>query len=269
MRIYKTDLDAVFFAGDLHGEFDGIVSTINSYNLRDCNIVVCGDIGFGFEKEGYYHQTFHKISKTLKKRNVHCYLIRGNHDDKAYFDGEHFEEYDYIHVLPDYSVIQTPSRNILAVGGATSIDRTMRIQHMEYLAADYARWHNCSLEEGRKNCRQCYWPTEAVVYDAEEIDKLDELGIKIDTVCTHTAPSNCEPFTKYGLEGWLDYDPDLDVDLAAERATCDMIRERLLAKGHHITHWYYGHFHSQHTDVIDGIMYKMLDMFRGTLDLSM
>ena len=143
MKLYKIDTENVLFTGDLHGDFSVIATTINRYNLENCAIVVCGDIGIGFEKEEFYRQKFNHLTKTLKKKNIHLYMFRGNHDNKDFFDGEHFTEFEFIHIIPDYSVIQAPKRNILCIGGAISIDRTYRLQVMDKAAIDYMRWHKC------------------------------------------------------------------------------------------------------------------------------
>lgn len=267
MKIYTIDTDNIFFTGDLHGEFQIINVTINRYNLENCAIVVCGDIGIGFEKEDYYTQTFNKISKTLKKKNIHIYMFRGNHDCKDFFDGEHFNDVEYIHIIPDYSVLQTPTRNILCVGGATSIDRTYRKQNMEVLAVKYMRWHNCGWDEAYKNSKKLYWENEAIVFDEAELAAIDASGVKIDTICTHTAPTFCEPLTKGGIQGWLEVDKSLEEDLDNERKACDEILTWLVTNEHPIKNWYYGHFHFHYSAVIDDIRFTLLDMARDKMDL--
>ena len=267
MQLYKIDTENVLFTGDLHGEFSVINTTINRYNLENCVIVVCGDIGIGFEKEGYYIQKFNHLSKTLKKKNIHLYMFRGNHDNKDFFDGEHFTEFEFIHIIPDYSVLQTPTRNILCVGGATSIDRKYRSLLMDNAAIDYMRWHNCGWDEAYKNSKQFYWDNEAIIFDESELTSIDKLGIKIDTICTHTAPTFCEPLTKNGIQSWLKVDKGLEEDLDKERKTCDEILTWLVQNEHPITNWYYGHFHFHYSTVHNDIRFTLLDMAREKMDL--
>ena len=69
MKLYKIDTENVLFTGDLHGEFSVITVTINRYNLENCAIVVCGDIGIGFEKKEKYRQKFNPLTKKLKKKS--------------------------------------------------------------------------------------------------------------------------------------------------------------------------------------------------------
>ena len=267
MQLYKIDTENVLFTGDLHGEFSVINTTINRYNLENCVIVVCGDIGIGFEKEDYYIQKFNHLSKTLKKKNIHLYMFRGNHDNKDFFDGEHFTEFEFIHIIPDYSVLQTPTRNILCVGGATSIDRKYRSLLMDNAAIDYMRWHNCGWDEAHKNSKQFYWDNEAIIFDESELTSIDKLGIKIDTICTHTAPTFCEPLTKNGIQSWLNVDKGLEEDLDKERKTCDEILTWLVQNEHPITNWYYGHFHFHYSTVHNDIRFTLLDMAREKMDL--
>lgn len=267
MKLYKIDTENVLFTGDLHGEFSVINTTINRYNLENCVIVVCGDIGIGFEKEDYYIQKFNHLSKTLKKKNIHLYMFRGNHDNKDFFDGEHFTEFEFIHIIPDYSVLQTPTRNILCVGGATSIDRKYRSLLMDNAAIDYMRWHNCGWDEAYKNSKQFYWDNEAIIFDESELTSIDKLGIKIDTICTHTAPTFCEPLTKNGIQSWLKVDKGLEEDLDKERKTCDEILNWLVQNEHPITNWYYGHFHFHSSTVHNDIRFTLLDMAREKMDL--
>ena len=267
MQLYKIDTENVLFTGDLHGEFSVINTTINRYNLENCVIVVCGDIGIGFEKEDYYIQKFNHLSKTLKKKNIHLYMFRGNHDNKDFFDGEHFTEFEFIHIIPDYSVLQTPTRNILCVGGATSIDRKYRSLLMDNSTIDYMRWHNCGWDEAYKNSKQFYWDNEAIIFDESELTSIDKLGIKIDTICTHTAPTFCEPLTKNGIQSWLKVDKGLEEDLDKERKTCDEILTWLVQNEHPITNWYYGHFHFHYSTVHNDIRFTLLDMAREKMDL--
>ena len=61
-----------------------------------------------------------------EERNVECYMIRGNHDNPAYFEGTTFSYKRFI-AVPDYTILQACNHSILCVGGAISIDRIYRI----------------------------------------------------------------------------------------------------------------------------------------------
>lgn len=261
MKIYSVDTDEIYFVGDLHGDFSQINVFTHSKNLENCAIIICGDIGIGFDSDEYYRQVFNHITKTLSKRNIHVYMFRGNHDNKEFFDGNHFVDFQYIHIIPDYSIIKTPSRCILCVGGATSIDRVWRINRDEEMAMRYKRYHSCSLEEAYKKSKHSYWPTEVFVFDKEELNNIQNQGILIDTVCTHTCPSFCYPYTKDGIAMWVEKDERLSDDLHDERENCNKLLNWLKANGHNITNWYYGHFHSSYVEIVDGIKYTLLNIF--------
>lgn len=270
--IYKIlEIKDVFFAGDLHGEFKAINFTINRYDLENCAIIVCGDIGIGFEKEEYYRQTFAHISKTLKKKNVHLFLFRGNHDNKEFFDGKHFTEFEFIRVIPDYSVIMSHDKNILCVGGAISVDRQWRIQKMNLDAINYMKQHNCKWDVALKEIPKIYWGNEYLMYDYDLFDVvkiINSASLKIDTICTHTAPSFCYPTDNSNINGFLEKDKSLGLQIKEERNKLDNLYKLLIKNGHNIENWYYGHFHGHNVEIIDNVKYTLLDMVRDNkLDL--
>ena len=76
----------VVVCGDIHGAFEEMVFKLCvQYGMTDTLLIVAGDCGFGFEKPGYYEQIFTKVSRRLTKANNWVVMIRGNHDDPAYF----------------------------------------------------------------------------------------------------------------------------------------------------------------------------------------
>lgn len=271
---YKIQTDTIYVVGDIHGAFNAIPYNIKQRDLRDCIIIFCGDIGIGFEKEQYYRQMFKKISKTLSSRNIHLFFGRGNHDCPQYFDGNHFKNYKYIHVIPDYTVITTVdeidlvNNNILYVGGATSVDRTHRMMVERERELKYMFWHNCSPEEAKQNTPKVYWEDEAPVYNEEALSELKEKGIKIDIVCTHTCPSFCKPLTKEGISYWITKDPELDNVIDNERNVMDKIYNKLREDGHPLHNWIYGHYHFHNYERISDVNFRLLDMERnGNFDI--
>ena len=215
--------------------------------IRTALVIVAGDCGFGFEKAGYYDQVFRRIKKRLTQNNCWVIMMRGNHDDPAFFEqnksGHTLVEHKRWRTVPDYTVVQVCGHNVLCVGGAISVDRQIRLREMTRLPG-----------------KQCYWTNEAVRYDAEALEAIAEAGLKVDIVVTHTAPSFCEYRSKQGLFTWAQYDPALMDDCDAERMTMDAILGHLKHNGHPVERWYYGHFHNSWHAEIDGIWYKMLDI---------
>lgn len=261
LNILKTKHKGLCFVGDIHGEFNSLQGLMKQIGLEDIVYVICGDVGFGFEKPQYYDNVFNKLEKTADKYNAEFIMGRGNHDDPSYFDGKTINR-KYFKAVPDYTVIMTPSHNILWVGGAISIDRVWRKDILENNAKEYMKYHSCTLEEARKHIPQGYWPDEAPYYDGNALDELKEKGIQIDIVATHTAPSSVWPLTKGNLEYWSRFDQNLRDDNNNERAVMDTIWKKLRDDGHPLRQWFYGHYHDTHTEVVDGITFNLLDRWR-------
>ena len=216
----------VVVCGDIHGAFEEMVFKLCvQYGMTDTLLIVSGDCGFGFEKPGYYEQVFNKISRRLTKANNWVVMIRGNHDDPAYFQEQRIH-HERFRSIPDYSIVTACGHTILCIGGAISIDRTYR------LAVD-SRPHSVQTA--------CYCADEMPYYDEEALAAINA-QFKIDTVVTHTSPSFCELITKEGLMGWAKRD------------------DTLLDSGHPLTHWFYGHFHQSWNASIYGVLFSMLDI---------
>lgn len=263
INFYYNKVNDIYCIGDLHGNFEQLKSLIAKYGLKDVAIIVCGDIGIGFYKDEYYNNTFKKLNKLFKERNVFFYLFRGNHDDPSYFNGDKKVNLSNIKTIPDYSVIQiltkvdnkNVTRNILCVGGAISIDRSSRILRMDRRKFEAEKY-------GKKSqIKKEYWVDEIPFFDEIMLDAIFKSGIKIDTVCTHTAPSFCYPITKKVSYLFIGSDKNLKEDLNYERKIMDKIYEKIKQNDNPLTKWIYGHFHEHYTDEIDNVKFVLLDMY--------
>ena len=245
MHIYSyPDAKNIVVCGDIHGHFNEVIFKMCvQYQMTDTLLIIAGDCGFGFEKPGYYDIIFNRNSSRLSKANNWVVMVRGNHDDPAYFNEERIA-HERFRTIPDYSVIQACDHNILCIGGAISIDR-----------------YNRQKYDNRNRISQVasYWPYEVPVYNES---LLNEIGkeLKIDTVITHTAPSFCELIAKDGISEWAEWDDNLFDDIDKERKTIDEIFHHLKSDGHPVSHWYYGHFHRSWTSEIEGVLFSMLDI---------
>lgn len=235
---------SIVVCGDIHGAFEEMVFKLCvQYGMSDTLLIVAGDCGFGFEKPGYYDQVFNKISRRLIKANNWILMIRGNHDDPAYFQEQRIRNVRF-RCIPDYSIVSACGHTILCVGGAISIDRTYR-----------------QLVDSRAHSAQTasYWEDEMPVLNTEALASINE-KFKIDTVITHTAPSFCELTTKDGLAGWAQMDAALLQDCDKERSVLDGIFDSLFEAGHPLRHWLYGHFHQSWNAALYSILFTMLDI---------
>ena len=245
MKLYNyPGAKQVIVSGDIHGDFKMLVFNLCiRYGCTDTLLIVAGDCGFGFEKQGYYENVYNIVVGRLRKANNWVAFVRGNHDDPAYFAEEKINHARF-KTVPDYCVISAGGHQLLCVGGATSIDRSWRKKQNARL-----RVKTCS----------CYWLDEAPVFKPEEIESIPE-EIRIDTVVTHTAPSFCELNMHVGLGSWVQEDPSLIDDVVAERLTMDQIYQHLKLQCHPLQNWFYGHFHQSWNGLIDGVQFSMLDI---------
>lgn len=249
MKIYNytNDFKYLYISGDIHGEFRTLAYNIKRLGIKDAVIIVAGDCGIGFEKIEHYEQLYRKIKKTLDKNNCILLLVRGNHDDPCYFE-EELVDFPRMKTIPDYSTVKASYRTVLCVGGAISVDR-----HERQLDIEMRRLT-------RKSEISIYWENEYPVYKESEIQQISDLGISIDTVVTHTAPSFCYPQTKRGIEFRMINDKDLEKDIDNERSVMTQIYNKLIENNHKIKDWMYGHFHLSHTEFIDGVRFSLLDI---------
>lgn len=265
--IFNIDKPNICFVGDIHGEFNSLQGLMKKTNFKDTAYIVCGDIGFGFNKKEYYSKIFNKLSKTASELNCEFIFVRGNHDDKKYFDKRLINRKCF-KTIPDYSVIQTPLYNVLCIGGAISIDRTYRKLVLKENALKYSIYHGCTPNEAEKLCQQVYWDDEPCYYDEDKLSQLKLNNINIDIVCTHTCPSFTKPFGKENIGYWLSKDENLERDIDNEREVMDKVYNKLKTDGHTLDMWFYGHFHYHNVQFVDKTKFVMLDMCRnGNCDI--
>lgn len=253
-------VDHVYCIGDIHGDFEGIIRTVEKFELRNSALVFCGDCGFGFNSRYYYDDIVDKLIKMSNRYNDYIFFIRGNHDEPSYFKAKVYHG-DRVYTLSDYTVIRwhplsekmisdtvasSSSINILCVGGAISVDRIYR----------------------KKN--ESYWDDEEPIYDEKALDEIYHKIHNIDYVCTHTVPSFCEVNTKQGLSVFLHTDKFLYKDLDREREVMDKIFDYIKKYNTHpLSKWFYGHFHLHKTFVMCDVAFHLLDMSRlGRFDME-
>jgi UDP-2,3-diacylglucosamine pyrophosphatase LpxH len=222
----------MYFIGDVHGDFNSLLTKIKGNNINHSNLIQVGDFGLGFQSLNDDMSFLKKLNVFLLKSSNHLYVIRGNHDDPAFFDGS--IKRSNIHLLPDYSVITLEGKTLLMAGGAISIDRKVRKVGLNY------------------------WPQEFFKFDQEKLNLIIGAHEKLDVIVTHTAPSFISPQTYDPLVlRYAKGDETLLQELEAERKLVDQFYS--IVKSKTPTHWYYGHFHYSHTELYDNIRFTILN----------
>jgi hypothetical protein len=242
VKIDLTRYKDLYFTGDIHGEFGMFTNSVTSqWGLSDCAVVVCGDIGMGFHKRGYYAYEFQRMQKKLAEKNITFVFLRGNHDDPEYFNKPEYDEFQYegaypnVYLVPDLTILDTCLGKVLCIGGAISIDRSMRTEGVSW------------------------WPNERMVMPTDT--ELEEISKEsIDIVATHCCPLVCGPRFNDAM-GFEKLDKFIMCELQNERLDFNDLLEKL-KKDNPVKWWFYGHFHGHYSDWIDGVRFIGLDMIR-------
>ena len=247
------------FIGDIHGNFSGL--TLKMTYIRNYHVFQVGDFNIGFRSIKRDYDELFAMNDLCVDLNNHLYIIRGNHDSPFFFSTtdvliEHiiekmnYESYltheervqniDYakkikelsnVHFVEDYSVVKINDVNILCVGGAISIDRKKQMLVNKWFQG------------------------EKINYDLSKV-----IGIKdVDIVVTHSAPSFCYPTKFNGLVyEYASKDQSLYDELKEERYYLSNVHSQI--ENERLTHWFYGHFHSYHRELINNTEFILLDI---------
>lgn len=220
--------------GDVHGEFYDLSNKLANTNIKDSYFIQVGDFGLGFMKQENEKAQLNLLNKRLTDANNEMYVIRGNHDNPAYFNND--SGYSNIEFLKDYSVIKIEGLNILLAGGAISIDRKSR------------------------RLGSTYWVEEEFVYKESLVEKAIEGLKKVDIVVTHNSPAEFYPQDiDKNVLAWSRRDIHLLSELPKERYRHSMLLNFLVARNLRPRYWYYGHFHLSYFERFENIDYRILD----------
>lgn len=249
---------SIYGVGDIHGDFLTFADDlVNSCKVKNCCVIVCGDIGLGFYSRERTAEFFQRMQTMFSAKNIFVIFFRGNHDDPAWFnyvDDEFAVNYPNVIIAEDFTIVehnndQYPYK-ILLWGGAVSIDRTRRVL-------------------GRS-----YWYDEEVLPLPVEFAEDKELNC----VCTHSAPDFCLPIDSSNLHTWYLYDTTLEADLKKEREIISTGAHTLRkANRSTLSLWLYGHYHdiyfnnfrmNAELSYFEPIRFIGLDMMRSSYDVS-
>jgi len=216
----------LYLCGDIHGEF----KTLLDWNTKveNANAIQVGDFGVGFRDPAEDQATLMEIGAALEERGNSIYVIRGNHDKPEWFDGR---AYGGLVLVPDESVLSLNGKNLLCVGGAVSVDRTLRLEGRDWWANEKMNWEGDLPEE------------------------------RIHALITHAGGSwtGLKPESPY-LSAWHAKDENLLADLRHEILQHDRLAEALLKAGHPLTRWYCGHYHLPLNNEVGGILCRGLEI---------
>lgn len=235
----------LMYLGDIHGNFNIISQYVTRFDIRDAYIIQVGDFGVGFKTLVKEKRQLDDINTALIKRNVIVYAIRGNHDQPSYFENDPFG-LSNIKLVKDYTVLNLVGKNILCIGGAISIDRTVRYTKRQ-LEGDYTT--NIGVDS--------WWKDEGFNYDDSKLVDLRDINI----VVTHTTPDYCWPDNSNGfapiVNDFASMDKTLKTELLDERRRMTLAFQTIKMYND-IEYAYNGHFHANHVTEIYGTTHRLL-----------
>lgn len=209
-EVEKSNYESILMMGDIHGDYFFLKRYLGI--AKNSLLIQVGDFGLGFKQHVSENLMLEVINDICVENNNHLLVIRGNHDDpSAWEDGSDYnKELSNILFIPDYTHININEKDVLFVGGAVSVDRTIR-------------------SEGSS-----WWPDEVL---KPIPDKLKPCDILITHTCPsyHNKPCKVDEF----LRGYVERDLDLLDDLVEERSLVDEIVEIVKPKLN-----VHGHFHN-------------------------
>lgn len=219
--------------GDLHGGYPEILYKIKKFGLTKTAFIQVGDWGLGFQHKELDIKALSQIDKFLREKENHLYILRGNHDNKWFWDHRDTFNLRNVKLVKDYEVLEIENQQVIFIGGGISIDRLSRTSGKDY------------------------WPDEEIQFDEALLKSACAQGI--DIAISHVAPKETWPYT---------FDPivlnfivkemavgkDLATDLENERQIMSQIYSYLKAAG--CKQWYYGHYHESYMEERDGLIFR-------------
>ena len=216
----------LIFCGDIHGEFHKLVWRLQGKKVTDSDIVICGDIGIGFDdsEQDLDNLSHSKKCKWFRNSGNKIYCVRGNHDDPDRFK-ELTQVRDFpIWLVPDYTLLELEASDVLCIGGGFSID-------YEYRQMAGFGW----------------WKGEMPKYNSEKLTSVLSKPMKSLCVATHSSPSFCPPYEKIPNAR-----PCILEGCKKERDEMDLFFKHIdfqVPKSLRVS-WYYGHFHMNQPPLI-------------------
>jgi len=219
-------MNDLYVVGDVHGNYKELIfRIINRYDIKDSNILILGDFGIGFDKT--MPDLYRWSEKKLEKNNIEIDVLRGNHDDPEYFDGDH--DYPRLKFLKDHTEYDLANHKVYIIGGANSID-------IDYIDEFGEKRHRIEGVD--------WWSKEDIIRKDKDL-----FPTKVDVIATHSAPLIFDPIiTRSPLLSEQQYEKIL-----SERRYLDVVLKEINAD-----FWYYGHYHKTYSGSYGKLLYRCL-----------
>ena len=207
--------------GDVHGKFDQLILKMKVVleGNTGVNFVQLGDFGLGFEKPVVDWNRLYDVNSMLQKSNSMLYVIRGNHDNPAFWEWGTSFHFSNIEFVPDDYTRIIEDKVCYFAGGAVSVDRTRRRQGIDY-------W-----------CGETY-----------ELKPARYIEDKIDILFTHDVYHPCSPYTIQNssvVNYFAEVDENLIEDLQRSQSVMEYLYKDIIETNPNFT-WYHGHYHESH-----------------------
>jgi hypothetical protein len=211
----------IIVVGDVHGRFNefkiGVRNILNETQneTEPINFVQVGDFGLGFKQPGLTFQDLADLDNDLILRNSHVWVIRGNHDNPAFWNPSTGYRFQNIHFVQDDSILELDGKQCYFAGGAISIDRIARRNGVDY------------------------WASETYSHKQKVIDN------PIDLIFTHDVYQEISNFSIHTadiVKSWIERDKFLYADLLAQQYELKCLYENISLNTKTIK-WYHGHYH--------------------------
>ena len=230
----------IYITGDTHGSFNRVADFCReNRTTKEDILIILGDAGINFQR-GYAD-----IMKKdfLAELPITLFCIHGNHEQRPFTIPTYTEqewhggivyaekEYPSILFAKDGEVYDLDGQKAIAIGGAYSIDKMLRIVY------GYGWWAD---EQ----------PSDEIKRYVEK--QLEERNWKVDVVLSHTVPLKYEP-TEVFLPG-------------VDQSRVDKSTEEWLGKIEarlQYRKWYCGHYHTEKEVDRVRLMFEEVEEFEG------
>jgi len=219
------NIKRVFLCGDTHGFNDhGKLLRKNTRNLTKHDLViVLGDFGFYWENNKKSKQN---INKLLKQIPYQLAFIPGNHENYALLEIIKINDYNIgidkfeageIWYFPKGYVYNITNKKFFMFGGAESIDKGNRIEHISW------------------------WSQELATKREEDLalENLLKANNKVDYILTHTCPTRISNYITKPKCGWSF--SNNNYSQKSNDPTCKFLDE--IERIIDFQKWFFGHFH--------------------------